>query len=94
MARVFAEDKVVSYANKGADWAATRDDAEFCGIGLEQSPINIVPLSQEIEFSDMMEINGYGYEDFNVGKDDIEMPSYVTPVSEGEFILNLYDGRK
>ena len=61
---------------------------------MEQSPINITPTSQDIEFSDKMEINGYGYEDFNVSKKNIIMPSYITPVSEGEFILNLYDGRK
>ena len=41
-----------------------------------------------------MELNGYGYEDFSVQMGGIKMPSYEIMVTEGEFILNLQDGRK
>ena len=41
-----------------------------------------------------MEINGYGYRDFSVNKSGIQMPSYQIDVDEGEFILNLADGKK
>lgn len=44
--------------------------------------------------SDMMEINGYGYQPFQVTEQDIVMPEYRIPIQEGEFILNLFDGRK
>ena len=40
-----------------------------------------------------MELNGYGYVDFRVQPMEIKMPSYKTSVVEGEFILNLHDGR-
>ena len=41
-----------------------------------------------------MELNGYGYVDFKLLQEDIRMPSYEIDVPEGEFILNLPDGRK
>ena len=41
-----------------------------------------------------MELNGYGYVDFKLLQEDIRMPSYEIEVPEGEFILNLPDGRK
>lgn len=41
-----------------------------------------------------MEINGYGYKDFIVSKSDLQMPSFQINVDEGEFILNLADGKK
>ena len=57
----------LSYGLKGADWAETVPGAEKCGTGKEQSPINIDPKSQDdIDFSDKMELNGYGYQDFSV----------------------------
>ena len=48
----------------------------------------------EIKVSDMMEINGYGYTDFSVVKSSIGMPTHSVEVKEGEFILNLHDGKK
>ena len=44
--------------------------------------------------SDKMEVNGYGYLDFRVDKSEIEVPGYHIPVTDGEFILNLHDGKK
>ena len=41
-----------------------------------------------------MELNGYGYLDFTVLKSDIKLPSFETNVTDGEFILNLFDGKK
>ena len=41
-----------------------------------------------------MELNGYGYENFAAVKSDILLPSYRVLVDSGEFILNLYDGKK
>ena len=55
-----------SYKQKGRDWAETVDDAELCGKGREQSPIDLT--LEQIEVSDKMEINGYGYVDFTATK--------------------------
>lgn len=41
-----------------------------------------------------MEINGYGYLPYALSKADVLMPEFRFPCEEGEFILNLYDGRK
>ena len=41
-----------------------------------------------------MEINGYGYGNFVQYKSNIQLPLYEIPVTEGEFILNLQDGKK
>lgn len=41
-----------------------------------------------------MELNGYGYLDFTVMKSEILLPTYETNVTDGEFILNLFNGKK
>ena len=41
-----------------------------------------------------MEVNGYGYEDYAISQGTIKMPNYQVSVSEGEFILNQFNGKK
>ena len=54
----------ISYKKMGDDWADTVPGADLCKSGLEQSPINLDLTT--IMVSDMMEINGYGYSDFQI----------------------------
>ena len=41
-----------------------------------------------------MEINGYGYVDFTTTRNQFGLPCFLTKIDEGEFILNLYNGKK
>ena len=41
-----------------------------------------------------MELNGYGYKDYIVQKWEITDGSLFTQICNGEFILNLWDGRE
>lgn len=84
--------EIHSYWNQGRDWAEIYPGAELCRSGKEQSPIDL--KFDENMVSDKMEINGYGYVDFVSTKQDIALPCFEVPVEEGEFILNLYDGKK
>ena len=49
--------------------------------------------TRSAKLSALMELNGYGYLDFTAKRSDIELPYFKTAVTDGEFILNLYDGR-
>ena len=80
------------YSNRGEDWAETVKGAELCKIGREQSPIALD--YKNVSYSDKMELNGYGYTDFKASKTDIQLPLFKVQLDEGEFILNLYDGKK
>jgi len=81
-----------SYLNQGRDWADIYPGAELCRNGKEQSPIDL--RVDDTVVTDKMEINGYGYVDFVTTKERIAMPCLEIPVEEGEFILNLFDGKK
>ena len=81
-----------SYEMNGEDWGDNIPGASLCSTGREQSPIDLNLV--EIEVSDKMELNGYGYTDFGVPKDQIGLPTSKINVADGEFILNLYDGKK
>ena len=80
------------YTNQGRDWADIYPDAELCRSGKEQSPIDLI--EDETIDTDKMEINGYGYVDFTAQKAQIGLPCLEIPVEDGEFILNLFDGKK
>ena len=80
------------YSVGGDNWSDTIEGAELCSEGKEQSPIDLSLI--EIEVSDKMELNGYGYTDFTVVKDAIGMPTHRVNVNDGEFIQNLHDGKK
>lgn len=64
----------------------------MCSTGLEQSPIDLSTV--DFQLSDKMELNGYGYEDFRATRSGVAEITYETEVTNGEFILNLWDGRK
>ena len=85
-------DEIPPYTDEGRDWDRVVDGAEICGRGKEQSPIDLA--TEEVYLSQKMELNGYGYENFNAVKSDISLPTYRVLVDSGEFILNLYDGKK
>lgn len=84
--------EVFNYWNQGRDWADLYPGADLCRDGKEQSPIDL--NLEEIMVTDKMEINGYGYVDFVTTKQMIALPCLEIPVDEGEFILNLFDGKK
>jgi hypothetical protein len=79
-----------NYNNKGLDWAG------LCAKGLEQSPIDL--LTEGVVVSDMMELNGYGYEDIETSRKRFDLPWYETTFGPGDFkgtfILNLHNGKK
>ena len=79
------------YEMSGEDWGEL-EGAEICATGKEQSPIDL--STREFEISETMELNGYDYIDFTAYKADIKLPTYETAVEEGEFILNLFNGKK
>ena len=81
-----------SYEKMGDDWADTVQGASLCNTGKEQSPIDL-DLGT-IMVSDMMEINGYGYSDFQIESSQMTLPTFTCTVSQGEFILNLQNGKK
>ena len=66
--------------------------ADLCSTGKEQSPIDL--STREFNLSDKMELNGYGYLDFAAKRNQIEAKDLQVKVNDGEFILNLFDGRK
>lgn len=78
------------YVKNGMDWE------DLCAKGLEQSPIDL--LTEDVGISDMMELNGYGYEDFEASKKNFILPEFETEFESGEFkgtfILNLHSGKK
>lgn len=66
--------------------------ASLCEIGEEQSPIKLTKI--DTQYTNKMQVNGYGYEDFFVSKDMIKLPTHQIDIDSGEFILNLFCGRK
>ena len=61
----------MDYRRQGKDWGYKGDgkDEALCRFGKEQSPIDLT--FEQIDVSDKMEINGYGYVDFTVTKQQI-----------------------
>ena len=61
----------VDYRRQGKDWGYRGNDRDeaLCRFGSEQSPIDLT--LEQIDVSDKMEINGYGYVDFTVTKQQI-----------------------
>ena len=70
-----------NYKANGDDW---EEIEPFCGIGSEQSPINI--SKEEAVSNSDMEINGYGYMNYPDGKFLLlEQDTIKMDFTDGEF---------
>ena len=75
------------YKELGADWPSI---APFCGVGKEQSPID---LNDGAEPNEKMEINGYGYMNYPTGKFiTLTDHNLLMNFTDGEFQLTFPDG--
>ena len=83
-------EKIPDYSQKGANWAETMLGSNLCDTGKEQSPINL--RYNQAKYSEKMEMNGYGYKNFILKKEEIEMPNYLLKLEEGEYTLDLANG--
>ena len=77
------------YNDLGASWGEV---AALCEYGKEQSPINL--SKSGVEWSDKMQLNGFGYKDYPSGKfaERSDHTIVVNGVADGEFELNFFDG--
>lgn len=82
------------YTQNGENWVERYHLYDYCGCGMEQSPINLTTTGTK--YSEKMKFETSGYTDYKVSNDSIvrAYQNVWVPVKEGEFTLTDGDGVK